>query len=48
MNSPESMAIKPKYKNKLDYIDRKMEMIPQLYELACKLFENDIERLRKE
>ena len=48
MNSAEAMAVKPKYKNKLDYIDRKMEMIPQLYELACKLFENDIERLRKE
>lgn len=39
---------KPKYKNKLDYIDRKMNMIPQLYELTCKIFENDVEKLKSE
>lgn len=34
--------LKPKAKNKMDYIDREMNMIPQLYEIACKLFENDV------
>lgn len=40
--------IKPKIKNKIDYIDREMSMIPQLYEIACKLFENDVEELKNE
>lgn len=44
----ESCALKPKVKNKMDYIDRAMNMIPQLYELACKLFENDVEKLKAE
>lgn len=25
-----------------------MNMIPQLYEIACKLFENDVEKLKAE
>ncbi len=40
--------IKPKIKNKIDYIEREMNMIPQLYEIVCKLFENDVEELKKE
>ncbi|EGT4117142.1 TPA: Bro-N domain-containing protein [Clostridioides difficile] len=40
--------IKPKIKNKIDYIDRVMSMIPQLYEITCKLFENDVEELKNE
>lgn len=44
----ESYTIKPKIKNKMDYIDRQMNMIPQLYEIACKLFENDVEKLKDE
>lgn len=44
----ESCTIKPKIKNKMDYIDRQMNMIPQLYEIACKLFENDVEKLKSE
>lgn len=44
----ESCTIKPKIKNKMDYIDRQMNMIPQLYEIACKLFENDVEKLKAE
>ncbi len=40
--------IKPKIKNKIDYIEREMNMIPQLYEIACKLFENDVEELKNE
>ncbi len=39
---------KPKLKNKLDYIDKVMNKIPELYEIACKLFENDIEKLVNE
>lgn len=41
-------SIRPKIKNKMDYIDRVMHMIPQLYEIACKIFENDVEELKKE
>lgn len=44
----ESCTLKPKVKNKMDYIDREMNMIPQLYEIACKLFENDVEKLKAE
>lgn len=40
--------IKPKIKNKMDYIDRVMNMTSQLYELSCKLFENEVERLKEE
>lgn len=39
---------KPKLKNKLDLIDREMNMIPQVYEVACKLFENDFMKLMEE
>ena len=39
---------KPKMKNKMDYIDRVMNKIPQLYELTCKIFENDVESLKKQ
>ena len=39
---------KPKIKNKLDYIDKVMNKVPELYEIACKLFENDIEKFVKE
>ena len=39
---------KPKLKNKLDVVDRQMHMVPQFYEICCKLFENDIKELRKE
>ena len=44
----EGCTLKPKVRNKMDYIDREMEMIPQLYEIACKLFENDVEKLKSE
>ena len=39
---------KPALKNKLDLIDREMNMIPQLYEVTCKLFENDFMKLMEE
>ena len=37
----------PKMKNKLDYIDKVMGKIPELYEIACKLYENDVKELVK-
>lgn len=39
---------KPKLRNKLDYIDKVMNKIPELYEIAVKLYENDIEKLVQE
>lgn len=38
---------KPKLKNPLDLIDRKLNMIPQLYEVCCKLFHSDVKELMK-
>lgn len=39
---------KPKLKSKLDYIDKVMNKIPEMYEIACKLYESDIRELREE
>lgn len=39
---------KPKLKNKLDYIDKVMRKLPQLYEIASKLFEGDINKIIEE
>lgn len=36
---------KPKLKSKIDYIEKVMNKIPELYEIACKLYENDIKNL---
>lgn len=36
---------KPKMKNKLEYIDKVMNKLPQLYNIACKLFEGDIDQI---
>ncbi|MBO0555727.1 transporter [Clostridium botulinum] len=38
---------KPKLKSKVDYIDKVMNKIPELYEIACKLYENDVMELAK-
>lgn len=38
----------PKLRNNVDLIDRQMNMIPQLYEICCKLFESDVQKLRAE
>lgn len=48
MNSDEALMVKPKIKNKMDYIDRVMDKIPELYEIACKVFENDVAALMEE
>jgi len=37
--------VKCKHKNYLDYIERELHMIPELYELTCKLFESDYQKL---
>ena len=34
--------------SKLDYIDKIMGKLPELYEIACKLYENDVKELLKE
>ncbi len=39
---------KPKCKSKLDYIDKVLNKIPEVYELAAKLFENDVKALVEE
>ena len=39
---------KPKMKNKVDYIDKVMNKIPELYEIACKLYENDVKELSEQ
>jgi prophage antirepressor-like protein len=44
-NAKEKKEIKPNYKSRLDYIDRGLEMIPELYQIACKLFESDYNKL---
>lgn len=41
-------AFNPKLRNKADLIDRQMNMIPQLYEICCKLSESDAQKLRAE
>lgn len=38
----------PKCRRKLDYIDKVMNKLPELYEIAVKLYENDIKALVKE
>ena len=48
MDSDTYAAIKPKLKNKMDLIDRGMGMTAELFEIACKLFENDVDELKKE
>ncbi len=36
---------KPKCRNRLDYIDRVMNKVPELYEIATKLYESDVKAL---
>ena len=38
----------PKIKTKIDYIDKFLNKIPQLYEMCCKLFYEDVEKLKQE
>lgn len=39
---------KPKFKRMIDYIDKVLNKIPELYELAAKLYENDVKELVSE
>lgn len=38
----------PKVKNKLDYIDNVLNMLPELYEIAVKLYETDTKALQRQ
>ena len=45
----EDIKITSKIKtNKMEYIDKILCMIPELYETSCKIFENDVAELMKE
>lgn len=39
---------KPKMRNKLDYVEKVMGKLPELYEIACKLYEIDVKELVQE
>lgn len=41
-------AYKPKLSSKLDYIDKVLSKLPELFDIACKLYENDIKELTEE
>ena len=43
-----NLSHKPKVKNKLDYIDRVLNKVSELYDIACKLYENDVKELVQE
>ncbi len=43
-----NLSHKPKVKNKLDYIHRVLNKVPELYDIACKLYENDVKELVQE
>lgn len=36
----------PKYKNRIDYIDKHLNMLNELYAVAVKLFESDVEQIK--
>lgn len=38
---------RPKMKNKLDYVEKKLNMLDELYGIAVKLYESDIEKIKE-
>lgn len=36
---------KPRSKSMIDFVDRGLKMIPEIYDIACKIFENDINEI---
>lgn len=44
----EDRMCKPWKESKLAFIDKQMEMLPELYEIAVKLYETDVEKVKKE
>jgi prophage antirepressor-like protein len=42
-----NLSNKPKMKSKIDYIDKVMDKVSELYEIACKLYENDVKELAR-
>ncbi|MGL6297917.1 MAG: hypothetical protein ACRC1M_01990 [Methanobacteriaceae archaeon] len=47
INSDEYKHIKPRIKSKMELIDRGLNMIPELFELTCVLFETDYKEILK-
>lgn len=43
-----NLTHKPKMKSKVDYIDKVMNKISELYEIAAKLYESDVKELAKQ
>lgn len=43
-----NITVKSRRKSKIDYIDTELNMIPELYEIACKLYASDVDSLVKE
>lgn len=40
-------GIRPKMNSKLDYVDKKLDMLDELYGIAVKLYESDIEKIKE-
>lgn len=48
LNNAEVKKMKPKVNTKMKYIDTVMNKIPELYEICCKLFETDVDKLKQQ
>ena len=46
--NPEIKKLKPKVNSKMKYIDTVMNKIPELYEICCKIFETDVDKLKQQ
>ena len=46
--NPDVKKLKPKVNSKMKYIDSVLNKIPELYEISCKLFENDVDKLKQQ
>lgn len=48
MNLDKRMQSEPKIKTKIEFIDKKLNMIPELYDICCKLYTGEYKKLMKE
>lgn len=48
MNFDKRMQSEPKIKTKIEFIDKKLNMIPELYDVCCKLYTGEYKKLMKE
>lgn len=48
MNLDKRMQSEPKIKTKIEFIDKKLNMIPELYDVCCKLYTGEYKKLMKE